>query len=345
MSNVRAMSETVVVTGAAGYVGAYVVRELLERGYRVRATVRDAADKKKNAHLQALAGGDRLEIHSADLEVAGSFEQAMSGASYLVHTASAVMLAAKDPQREIVDVAVTGTRNVITTALAAGTVKRIVMTSSIAAVASPDRPKRYVFAEGDWNDAATVKNDPYSLSKVEAERTARRLLDGKAVEFVAICPGLVLGPVLSEAHLRTSPAVLFELLSGKFPGVPNLHFQVVDVRDVARAHALALTQEKPSSRYVCVNSGMGMRQMADILRSTCPRGRTPRLPLPDVAMYATALFDKRLSLSFLRRNLGSAPAFDNTRIKKDLGLELRPPEVSVADTARSIESGGYLVGA
>ena len=342
MSNVRAMSETVVVTGAAGYVGAYVVRELLERGYRVRATVRDAADKKKNAHLHALSDGDRLEIHSADLEVAGSFEQAMSGARYVVHTASAVMLAAKDPQREIVDVAVTGTRNVITTALAAGTVKRIVMTSSIAAVASPDRPKRYVFAEGDWNDAATVKDDPYSLSKVEAERTARRQLDGKDVEFVAICPGLVLGPVLSEAHLRTSPAVLFELLSGKFPGVPNLHFQVVDVRDVAKAHVLALAKAKPSSRYVCVSSGMGMRQMAEILRSTCPRARTPRLPLPDLAMYATALFDKRLSFAFLRRNLGSAPAFDNSRIKKELGLEFRPPEVSVADTARSIESGGYI---
>jgi len=334
--------ETVVVTGAAGYVGTYVVKELLSRGYRVRATVREAGDRKKTAHLRAMGNEEQLELHSADLEVAGSFEQAMAGARYVVHSASVVLLNAKDPQREIVDVAVTGTRNVIQTAIAAGSVKRIVMTSSISAVVSNDRDQRYIFSEGDWNDAATVKSDPYGVSKVESERTARRLVDGKGVEFVAICPGLVLGPVLSDAHLRTSPAVLYEVMSGKFPAIPNFFFQVVDVRDVAIAHVAAMEREKPSSRYVCTASAMGLRQMAEIARRTCPRAKISRWPMPGPAMYAVAAFDKRLSFSFLERNLNSVPTFDNSRIKKELGLNFRPVEVSVGDTARSMEEGGFL---
>ncbi len=341
MSTVPCMSETVVVTGAAGYVGSYVVQELLSQGFTVRATVRDASDRKKTAHLTAMDKDGKLELHTADLENAGSFDQAMQGAAYVIHTASAVMLAAKDPQREIVDVAVTGTRNVINSALSAGSVKRIVMTSSIAAIASEDRPSNYVFAEGDWNDGATVKNDPYAKSKVEAERTARRLVDGKSVEYVAICPGLVLGPVLTEAHLRTSPAVMFELFVGKFPGVPNLCFQVVDVRDVAKAHVVAMLRPKVSSRFVLTASMMGMRQMADIVKTTCPRAKVPRLPLPNVAMYAAAAFDKRLTFAFLKRNLGLAPLFDNTRMKKELEISPRPVEITVRDTAKSIEEGGY----
>ena len=335
------MSETVLVTGAAGYVGSYVVRELLDRGYKVRATVRDAGDRKKTAHLTAMDRDGRLELHAADLENAGSFDQAMQGVTYVIHTASAVLLNAKDPQREIVDVAVTGTRNVINSALSAGTVKRIVMTSSIAAVASAELPASYVFAEGDWNDGATVKNDAYAKSKVEAERTARRLVDGKPVEYVAMCPGLVLGPVLTEAHLRTSPAVLFELFAGKFPGVPDMHFQVIDVRDVATAHIVAMLKPKLASRFILTASMMGMRQMADIVRTTCPRAKVPRLPLPDFAMYAAAAFDKRLTFAFLKRNLGSAPLFDNTRMKKELEISPRPVEITVRDTAKSIEEGGF----
>lgn len=337
------MSSLVCVTGATGFVGAYVVRELLARGYRVRAAVRDPKARNKAAHLLALAGAaDRLELVAGDLERAGSFDEAIAGVDAVIHTASAVALAAKDPQREIVDVAVNGTRHVLAAALKQKTVKRVVLTSSIAAVVGDNLPKSYVFAEGDWNDTATTQNDAYAASKVQAEREARRMLADSEIELVAILPGLVLGPLMAEQHLRTSPAVLFEIMKGKWPGVPNLHFQVVDVRDVAKAHLAALELAKPGPRYVCTSGPMGLRQMAEELRRVCPKAKIPQLPLPSALMYATALFDPRLTMSFLRRNLGQAPRFDNTRAREDLGIAFTSPRDAVVEAGRSIERLGVL---
>jgi dihydroflavonol-4-reductase len=331
------MSDLVCVTGAAGFVGSYVVKELLAQGYRVRATVRDPADKKKIAHLETFDGAcARLELFKADLEKPGAFEQAVDGVKYVVHTASAVTLNAKDPQREIVDVAVNGTKNVVGAALASGSVSRIVVTSSVAAVVGDDKADDYRFSERDWNETATLKSDAYATSKVQAERAARALVQGKDVRFIAMLPALILGPVLTEAHLRTSPVILNELLSGKFPGVPNLYFGVIDVRDVAAAHVAALGAPDPADRYLCSTEVMGLREMATILRETVPTGKTPKLPLPNILMYATALFDKRLTFGFLRQNLNRAPTLDNRRLREELGVQLRPVRETVADTARSI---------
>ncbi len=331
------MGELVCVTGAAGYVGSHVVRELLEQGFQVRATVRDPKDEKKTAHLRAFPhASERLELFGADLEQAGAFHAALAGVKHLVHTASAVQLAAKDPQREIVDVAVNGTKNALGAALEQG-VERVVMTSSVAAVAGDDHAPDYRFSERDWNDTATVKSDAYATSKVHAERAARALVAGKPVRFVAMLPSLVLGPVLAEPHLRTSPVVLHELLKGAWPGIPNLHFGVIDVRDLARAHVRAITLPEPSDRYLCSAAPMGLRAMGEVLRQVCPRAKTPKRGLPDVLMYATALFDKRLTFGFLRKNLGRAPDFDSSRMRAELGIAPRPVHETVADTAKSIE--------
>lgn len=343
------MASLVCVTGATGYVGSYVVKEALERGFRVRATVRDPKDKKRCAHVLALAESagvpDALELVRGDLEDPGSFEAALRGCEHVIHTASAVVLTAKDPQREIVDVAVEGAKNVIRAAKASGTVRRVVVTSSVAAVSGDDKPQAYVFRESDWNDTATVKNDAYATSKVQAERAARALAEepgGRKIELIAVLPSLVLGPVLTEQHLRTSPAILFELMRGKWPGVPDLYFQVVDVRDLAKIHVLALDKAKPAPRYIATSSPMALREMAAALREKFPGAKVPKLPLPDFMMYATAIFEPRLTFAFLRRNLGAAPVFDNALAKSDLGLTFRPPVESVLDTGSSIVERGFL---
>lgn len=342
------MPELVCVTGATGYVGAYVVKEALARGYRVRATVREPSDDKRVGHVRALAAGlpeGALEVVRGDLDDPASFEKALDGADHVIHTASAVVLTAKDPQREIVDVAVDGARNVVRAAKQSGSVRRVVLTSSVAAVTGEDKPAGYVFRESDWNDTANVKNDAYATSKVQAERAARALAEepcSRRVDFVAILPSLVLGPVMTEQHLRTSPAILLEIMRGKWPGVPNLYFQVVDVRDLAKVHVLALEKEKPAARYIATSVPMGLRAMAASLREAFPSAKVPKLPLPDFLMYATAIFEPRLTFAFLRRNLGAAPVFDNARARDDLDMTFRSANESVIDTGRSIVEGGYL---
>jgi nucleoside-diphosphate-sugar epimerase len=320
------------------------VLELLDAGYAVRAAVRDPGNARRNRHLTEGAAGKpgTLELVEIDLEKDSTFGPAFEGCDAVIHTASAVVLTARDPEREIVGVAVQGAANALKAATAAR-VRRVVMTSSVSAVVGDRRHRDHLFTEADWNDDATTRSDAYATSKVKAEREARRLagLPG-APQLTCILPSLVLGPVLAEQHLRTSPAVLVELLKGAFPGVPDLHFGVVDVRDVAKAHVRAMEVERPAERYICSAAPAGLRDMARVLREVAPSAKVPRLPLPDALMYATALFEPRLTFGFLKKNLGRAPRFDNSRIRRGLGVEFRPVPETVADTARSILAGGWL---
>ena len=143
----------------------------------MRGTVRDLSDPRRTEHMRKIAddagAGDRLELFEADLMVPGAFDDVIAGCRFVCHMAASVRLSAKDNQRDIVDPAVDGTKSVLESAAAAGTVTRVVMTSSIAAVADDGKPDDYVFTEDDWNVSADVKRDPYPLAKVLSERAAR----------------------------------------------------------------------------------------------------------------------------------------------------------------------------
>lgn len=334
----------VCVTGASGFIASEVVRQLLERGYRVRGTVRDPKDPNKTAHLWKIAdeldARDRLELVPGNLMKPGAFDAALEGARFCCHMAAAVILTAKDPQREIVDPAVHGTRNVFDAIKAAGSVEAVVMTSSISAVLDESKPRSYRHSEADWNESATVKANPYPVAKVESEREAFARVEaaawgGDPPRLVTINPVLVLGPVTAAVHKRSSPAILRDLLTGKFPGIPNLHFGVVDVRDVARAHVNALANPNAEGRFILHNRGVHMREMAGILRAHFPGSKTPRFGLPNLLMYASAMFDKRVNFTFLRRNLGVERLYDNRRVQEVLGIEFAPIEETIIDGAKS----------
>jgi dihydroflavonol-4-reductase len=332
----------VCVTGASGFIGTHVVEALVDAGYRVRGTVRDPGDAARVGHLHGLEG---VELVAADLRSASDFDAAVAGCEALIHTASAVLLTAEDPQRDIVDVAVAGTRHAIGAAIRAG-VPRIVQTSSVAALIDEARPDTHVFTEADWNESATVRTDAYGVSKREAERAARALVDAVPAAsrptLVAICPAFVLGPVRARIHLRTSPALVRDLLSGRFPAAPNLAFGVVDVRDVAAAHLAAMRHPSPSERYLCSTASRSVPELSRALRALHPDSKAPRHRLPDPLMYLVALFDARLSLGFVRRNLGRRRTLDHGRLVRELGLELRAVDDTLADCAASILEGGFL---
>ena len=159
---------TVVVTGASGYIGSHVVANLLSRGRRVRATVRDLGDPIRVDHLRnlPLTGGGGLEIVEMDLLDAASVNDAIAGCTDLIHTAAAVRISAKDPQRQIVDPSVIGTRNVVSAIDAAGTVERFVHTSSTAAIRPMNWEDGQTLTTDTWADDATLDETPYGLAKV-----------------------------------------------------------------------------------------------------------------------------------------------------------------------------------
>ena len=340
--------DLVAVTGATGFIGTHVVKALLDRGYRVRGTVRDASDEEKVAHLKKIADeseGD-LELVSADLMKKGSFDEPLQGCTHVCHVASSVRLQAKDPQREIVDVAVDGTNNVLDAVDDAGIARRVVVTSSIAAVVDEHRGFDHIFDEEDWNESATLDDAPYSLSKVQAERAAWARVEGRTTDagydLVTVNPVVVLGPIYTRVHKRSSPAVIVDLLSGKYPAVPDLRLCVVDVRDVAEAHVLALETESASGRHILANDYVSLRDAAASLRERFPESKTPRLPLPNPLMYGVALFDKRLSFSFLREHLSKERRIDAAKSEKQLGLRYRPVEETLTATAESARDLGYF---
>ncbi len=336
----------VCVTGASGYIGTHVVRVLLERGYRVRATVRDPSDEAKTAHLRAL--GD-VDIHAGDLTVDGSFDDAVSGCRYVVHTASPVLTTAADPGRDIVQPAVDGTRNVLSAVVKAKTVKRVVQTSSIAAVYDYARPPAYVFSETDWNESAITDVLPYPKSKVLAERAAvafrNALPAAEQFELTAINPTFVFGPVDAQIHLRTSPQLVSELLRGKLPAIPDFFFNLVDVRDVAEAHVRAMTHpsETLADRYICFAEELHMAEICRRLRAMFPGRPVPRWSIPTPLVYAYAVFDRRLTWSYLRRALGRRIQLDARRVRDALGVTFRPIDETLRDTGQSMVDRGFVV--
>lgn len=330
--------DRILVTGGSGYIASHIVAQLLERGFEVRATVRDPADESKTAHLKAFEGSQRLELVAADLTRPGDFEEPVRGCAAVIHTASSVRLQAKDPQRDIVDVALQGTRNVFDAVDAAEGVHKVVVTSSIAAVMDDTKDPSYRHDEDDWNESSTVHESPYPLSKTLAEKEVWKRAESSEYQVVTLNPALVLGPVFTKRHLRSSAGILHDLVTGKFPLAPRFRLNVVDVRDVARAHLEALIRPGATGRHILSNRGVWLREMSEILRAESAESKAPRYQMPNVAMYVVALFDERLNWNFLRRNLDVIRHLDNSKSKQALGIDYMPIRDTIIDTARSFDA-------
>lgn len=338
----------VLVTGASGFIASHIVRELLSRGYRVRGSVRSLAKEKDFAHLRAFPGAERLELFQADLLADGAFDEAARGCSHVLHTASPYVLDAKDPQKDLVEPAVKGTRSVLESCKKAGTVKRVVLTSSMAAIT--DEPESdHVLTEQDWNTKSTLERNAYYLSKTLAEKEGWKFVADEKPSFdlVVINPFLVIGPSYSPG-INTSNQLFIDLLKGTYPGIMNLTWGFVDVRDVALAHVLAMETPTAKGRHICAADTISMRDVVALLQANgWGEGRKlPKLGLDcaigDFTVRVSSYLQPKGVGSYLRTHVGRVPRFDHGKIERELGLSFRKVEQSVLDTVEDLKKWGHL---
>lgn len=341
----------VLVTGASGYMGSWIVRRLLEEGHTVRGTVRDPDKESGLEHLHKLASDhpDRLTLVKADLLDDGVFDSPMQGCELVVHNASPFIIAGiKDPDRQLVQPALTGTRNVLRAVDDTPSVKRVVLTSSVAAIygdaEEAERVPGGVFTEERWNTTSSHDHQPYSYSKTVAEREAWRIQqDQDRWDLVTVHPGLVLGPSLTTASASTSLATMKQFADGTMlGGAPDLYFGVVDVRDVAEAHVRAGFTPEASGRYVINADTVSLPQIGGILRRRFGEFYAfPRMTVPKFLFQAIGPA-VGYTRKFIDRNVGYPLAFDNTRSRTELGLSYRPPEDTIADHFQQMLDDGVV---
>jgi nucleoside-diphosphate-sugar epimerase len=335
--------QTFLVTGASGYIASWIVTYLLEQNHNVHATVRSLQDSLKTTYLQELLKKypEKLKLFEADLLDRESFRKPMVGCDVVLHTASPFFIAkVKDAHRDLIRPALEGTRNVLTMASEFPAIRRIVVTSSVAAVYSDATDIRATkdgqFDETIWNTGSDEKHNPYQYSKTLAEKEAWKIATNQTQwDLITINPGFVMGPSLSKRTDSTSIDTMRSLISGKFrTGVPDLWFGVVDVRDVARAHILAATKPEASGRYICVGHSVPLLDMALILRGKFPGRPIPKSLVPKFMLYLAGPV-MGFSWKFIRSNYGIPYRF-NTRKSLSLGLQYTPLSDTLSDHAAQL---------
>jgi dihydroflavonol-4-reductase len=336
------MTGTVLVSGGSGYIAGYLIRQLVAEGWTVRTTVRNLAREAEVRRVLAV-DNSKLSFFAADLENDAGWAEAMAGCSHVAHVASPFPATAPKHDDELIVPARDGALRALRAAKAAG-VRRFVMTSSTAAIgyghAGGERP----YTEADWTNVAGQNVYAYVKSKTIAERAARDWVtrEGGDIEFCTVNPSLVLGPVLS-ADMSTSVEAVKKLLDGSVPGLPNLSFPAVDVRDIADLHVRALNApDMAGERFIGSGPTVTMADMAAILkrRLGTEARRVPSMRLPDFLVRIAAMFDpvmRQVTGELSRpKTMDASHAFDK------LGWKTRPIADSVFDTARSLFDLGIL---
>ena len=343
---VGGLSGTVLVTGASGYIGSHIVANLLSKGLKVRATVRDTSDPERVDHLESMtvSDGGSLEIVEMDLLDSKSVQRAVSGCDSVIHTAAVVVLKSKRAQEKIVDPSVVGTKNVLDAIDASGTVKRLIHTSSTAAIRPSSWEDGQTLSTETWADDATIEENPYGLAKYSAERLVRDWHSSKdgSIRMVTINPCVVLGPPLSKRHLRGSPSFVMMLLNREVPFVIPMHISIVDVRDVAEAHVRALTMGEESGRYLVVSGQMWWREAAIAIKSANPELRIPTRQIPYLLSLVVSIFHPRVSLSWARMHLGKRLFWDASPAERELEMEWISPQQSLLDTIPPILENEWI---
>ncbi len=291
-----------------------------------------------------------LQLFEADLLEEGAFNAAAAGCDTIFHMASPfVPFNVKDPQRELIDPAVYGTRNVLETANRSNSIERVVLTSSVAAVMGDPTDKEGggsqtnpVYTEENWNNSSSLQHQPYSYSKVSAEREAWKIAAQQGQwKLVVINPSFVLGPTLSQRSDSTSTNMVLQFINGAYKtGVPNLSFGIVDVRDVAEAHIRAATRYAAEGRHIISGPVKSMPQINAILRQQYPgRFKLAKGTLPKPLLYLFGPL-QGFTWRYIRSNIGYSFELNTSKSREILDMEYRPVQETLKDQVdRLLEAG------
>lgn len=330
----------VLVTGASGFVAQHVILQLLAKGYSVRGTVRSKAkgEQTRATLLKHDARAKDIEFVEANLSSDAGWADAAKGCEFVQHVASPFPAVHPKDEMELIRPARDGALRVLKAAKAAG-VKRVVMTSSMAAIAYGHGDSRAeVSDETMWSNPAGPDNTPYTKSKTIAERAAWDFVngEGKGLELATINPTGILGPALS-ADVSTSLEIPIRLLNGKTPGLPRIGFSFVDVRDVAECHVKAMElPEAAGQRFLATHDFMWFSEAADVLRKEIPAydKKIPTRKVPDWALKLMAVFQPIYRQTVTE--LGRTRKASNAKASKVLGVKFRTSREALIASAKSL---------
>lgn len=336
----------VLVTGGSGYIAGFCIRQLLAEGWSVRTTVRSL---KREAEVRETLGGAAkdpalLSFAAADLSADAGWPEAVAGADYVLHVASPIPTENPKSDDELVVPARDGTLRVLRAARDAG-VKRVIVTSSTAAICYGHGSRSKPYTEDEWSDETnTADTSAYERSKTIAERAAWDFMarEGGALQMATVNPGAVLGPVLGR-DFSASIEIVKKLLDGSVPGMPRMGWPLVDVRDLADLHVRAMTHEAAAGqRFLGAGPFLWMKDIAAVLKTRLPAAarKLPKFNLPDFAVRLVGLFDKTIQSRLFE--LGKERPASSEKSKRVLGWTQRPVEVTIADCAESLYATGVL---
>jgi nucleoside-diphosphate-sugar epimerase len=337
---------SVVVTGGTGFVAAHCMIQLLAAGHDVGATVRDL---KRAGDVRAMLrqGGageaaDRVTLFRADLNADAGWAEAAAGRDYVLHVASPFPSTVPKDENELIKPARDGALRVLRAARDAG-VKRVVLTSSFAAIGYGAKERTTAFTEEDWTNLNDPSIQPYQKSKTIAERAAWDFIarEGGGLELAVVNPVGVFGPVLGPDY-STSILLVKRLMDGAVPGMPDIWFGAVDARDVADLHLKAMTAPAARGQRFLAMSGdfLSALELAQILKAGAGARKVPTWLLPNWLMRGVALFNPEVR--GLLPELGKHKNATNEKAKRLLGWAPRSASESILATARSLSELGLL---
>ena len=343
-------TEPVLVTGATGYVAGWLVKRLLDEGLTVHAAVRDPNNAEKLKYLNALAADapGKIEFFKADLLSEGSYRRAMEGCQVVFHTASPFTINVEDPLKDLINPAKLGTRNVLEEAKRTSSVKRVVVTSSCAAIYGDNVDLQNipggVVSEDNWNTTSSADHLPYYFSKTVAEREAWEIAGTQSQwNLVTINPSLVIGPGINPYATSESFNLVRQMGDGTYKaGAPRWGLGAVDVRDLAEAHFRAGFTPEAQGRYIISGHNTDMFDLTQTLLDKYGKDYPiPRKALPKWLVWLMGpIADATMTRKIVARNVNFPWKADNSKGVRELGMSYRPLKTSMEEFfAQLVETG------